>query len=81
MDQIVDIPGGGFQGFRPGQSSSESSSSPAGVHENAEEPGVGFFSHFSPALKKCGVRNPPESEGARQCQLIHAGSSAPYPSL
>ena len=77
VEQIVDIRCGSLQGFRPGQSSSASSSSPAGVHENADEPGVGFFSHFSPLEKKCGVRNPPESEGARQCQLIHAGSSAP----
>ena len=47
-EQIVDIPvpGGCLQGFRPGQSSAASSSSshsPAGVHEDANEPGVCFF--------------------------------------
>ena len=35
-----------------------------------------FFSHFSPKEKKCEVGSAPESEGARQCQLIHAGGSA-----
>ena len=48
VEQIVDLPGGGLQGFRPGQSSSASSSSPAGVHENPDEPGEGVFSTFSP---------------------------------
>ena len=47
--QIVDIPGGGLQDFRPGQISSSSSHVPAGVHEDADEPGQWFFfSHFSP---------------------------------
>ena len=55
VEQIVDIPGGGVQGFRPGQSSSASSSSPAGVHEQADEPSEGFFLHFSPWKK---VRGP-----------------------
>ena len=40
--QIVDTPRGGLQGFRPGQSSSASSSSTPGV------PGKGVFSHFFP---------------------------------
>ena len=35
----------------------------------------GVFALF-PKLKKCGVRILPESEGARQCQPIHASSSA-----
>ena len=48
-EQIVDIhiSGGGLQGLRPGQSSSASFSSPAGVHEDANERGIGFFSHHS----------------------------------
>ena len=43
VEQIVDIPvsGGGLQDFRPGQSSSSSSHLPAGVHEDADEPGQG----------------------------------------
>ena len=72
IEQIVD----GLQGFRPGQSSSASSSSPAGVHGSAGGPRGGFFSHFSPKLKKCEVGFALQSESARQCQPIHAGSSA-----
>ena len=51
--QIVDnpAPDGGLQGFRPGQSSSASSSSPAGVHENADEHGEWVFRTF-PRPKK-----------------------------
>ena len=50
VEQIVDFPvsGGGLQDFRPGQSSSSSSHVPAHVHEDADEPGQGVFSHFSP---------------------------------
>ena len=48
VEQIGDIPGGGFQDFRPGQSSSSSSHVPARVHEALDEPGEGCFSHFSP---------------------------------
>ena len=48
VEQIVDIPCGGLQDFRPGQSSSSSSHFPAGVPEALDEPGQGFFSHFSP---------------------------------
>ena len=47
VEQIVDPPGGGLQDFRPGLSSS-SSYFPAGVPEALDEPGQGFFSHFSP---------------------------------
>ena len=43
VEQIVDIPGGGLQDFRPRQSSSSSSHVPARVHEDANEPGEGFF--------------------------------------
>ena len=31
------------------------------------------FSHFSPWEEKCGVRSRPESQGARQCQLMDSG--------
>ena len=49
VEQIVDIPGGGLQDFRPGQSSSSSSHVPARVPEALDGPGEGFFfSHFSP---------------------------------
>ena len=80
VEQIVDIPGGGLQDFRPGQSSSSFAHVTADVHESLDEPGEGFFLHFS-AKKKCEVGSALESEGARQCQLIHAGSSAPCSSL
>ena len=44
VEQNVDFPvDGGLQDFRPGQSSSASSSSPAGVHGSADGPGEGFF--------------------------------------
>ena len=50
VEQIVRFPGEGLQDFRPGQSSPASSSfhSPAGSDDDANEPGDGFFSHFSP---------------------------------
>ena len=69
VEQIVDIPvsGGGLEDFRPGQSSSSSSHFQAGVHEDADEPGEGFFRSFPQNKKKCGVRILPDSEGARQC--------------
>ena len=76
VEQIVDVPGGGLQDFRPGQSSSSSLHVPAGISEGLDEPGEGVFRTF-PKLKKCGVRILPESEGARQCQPMHAGTSAP----
>ena len=54
LDQNVDFPvGGGLQDFLPGQSSSTSSSSPAGVHESADERGAGALRTF-PCGKKCG---------------------------
>ena len=43
VEQIVDIPGGGLQDFRPGQSSSSSSHFPAGVPGALDEPGQGVF--------------------------------------
>ena len=61
-EQHVDIPvqgrGGrhvGLQGFRTGQSSSASSSSPAGVHGFADELGEGGFSHLSHPRKSAAV--------------------------
>ena len=55
--QIVDIPGGGLQGSRPGQGSLTSSSfhSPAGSDDDADEPGTGGFSNFSPVEKSVKV--------------------------
>ena len=44
---VAFLAGGGHQDFLPGQSSSASSSSPAGVHGSADGAGEGFFSHFS----------------------------------
>ena len=51
--QIVDIPGGGLQGSRPGQVSPASSSfhSPAGSDDDADVPGQGVFRTF-PRPKK-----------------------------
>ena len=50
MEQIVHFLGEGLQDFRPGQSSPASSSffSPPCSDDDANEPGQGFFSHFSP---------------------------------
>ena len=59
--------------FLPGQGSPSSSHVPPRDQEGLDEPGEGFFSNF---LKKCEVGSALESEGARQCQLIHAGGSA-----
>ena len=77
VPQIVDNPasGGGLQGFRPGQSSSASSSSTSGVHGSADGPGKGVFRTFPQNKKKCEDGFALQSESARQCQPIHAGSS------
>ena len=48
VEQIVDIPGGLLQDFRPGQSSSSSSHVPSRADDALDAPGDGFFSHFSP---------------------------------
>ena len=81
VEQIVDIPGGGLQGFRPGQSSSASFSSPARVHEIADEPGEGVFRTFPRPQKRA-----LECESAPAVELIHAelssnGSCRPAPGL
>ena len=49
VEQIVDIPRGGLQDFRPGQSSSSSSHVPAGISEVMDEPGefILFFARSS----------------------------------
>ena len=54
MEQNVDIPVPGcggrisrLQDFRPGQSSSSFAHVTADVHESLDEPGEGFFLHFS----------------------------------
>ena len=74
VEQNVDFAvGGGLQDFLPGQSSSASSSSPAGFHGSADGPGSGFFRTFQHELKKSEVRREPESEGARQWQLMDSG--------
>ena len=75
VEHIVDpVSSGGLHGFLPGQGSS-SSHSPAGVEERADEPGEMFFRTF-PKIKKCEAGSALESEGARHCQLTHAGGSA-----
>ena len=51
VEQIVHIPGGSLQDFRPGQSSSSSSHVPARVHEALDEPGEGFFALFAKIKK------------------------------
>ena len=51
VEQIVDpVSSGRLHGSLPGQGSS-SSQSPAGDEDRADEPGEGFFSHFSPKIK------------------------------
>ena len=68
VEQIVDIPGGGLQDFRPGQHSSSSSHFPAGVPEALSEPGQGVLSHFSPNKK---VRSRVRTR-VRECPLVSA---------
>ena len=51
VEQIVDVPGGGLQDFRPGQSSYSSSHVPARAYDSLDAPGAGFFRTF-PHIKK-----------------------------
>ena len=75
MEQNVEFPvGGGLQDFRPGQSSSASSSSPAGVRGSADGLWKGFFALF-PKLKKCEVGLALGVGTAPRDEPIHAGSS------
>ena len=63
VEQIVDFPvGGSLQDFRPGQNSSASSSSPAGVHGSAAEPGECFFFALFPKEKSAQLGPHPGSE-------------------
>ena len=69
VEQIVGIPGGGLQDFRPRQSSSSSSHVPVRAYD---APGFGFFSHFSPKQKK--VRHNLRTRGLN-CEPMDAGCS------
>ena len=56
LEQMIDcVPGGGPQGFRPGQSSSSSSHRPAGISEDTDEPGDGVFRAFPRGRKSAEV--------------------------
>ena len=68
MEQIVDIPGGGPQSFRPGQSSSSSSHFLAGVDEGLDGPGEGVLRTF-PQNKK--IRRLPGTR-VRGCTPVSA---------
>ena len=75
VEQNVEFPvGGGRQDFLPGQSSSATSSSPAGVRGSADVPGEGVFALF-PKLKKCEVGLALGVGTAPRVEPIHAGSS------
>ena len=63
VEQNVGIPGGGLQGFRPGQCSPSSSSSVSGSDDDADELGEGFFALFSVPRK---VRRSPGTR-VREC--------------
>ena len=66
----------GLQGFRPGQSSSASSSFPAGVLEDANEPGEGVFRTF-PQNEKSAASAPSPSPRVH----TSVSSSTPAPQL
>ena len=76
VEQNVEIPARRLQGFPPGQGSSASSSSR--LHDGADDGIQGFFGLFPRHKKKSEGTRQSESEGARQCQLIHAGSSGAF---
>ena len=73
VEQIVDVPGGGLQDFRPGLSSSSSSYFPAGVPEALDEPGQGFF--FFAFFTK--IKN--AKSGSRSSQRVPASFSPSTP--
>ena len=73
VEQIVDIPGGGLQGFRLGSPAS-SFHSPAGS-DDADEAGIVVFA-LSPVEKKCEGHPALESESASERQLIRAERSS-----
>ena len=66
----IPVPRGDLQGFLPGQGSTASSSHSPDAENEAV---VGVFRTFPRLKKKCGVRSHPESDRARQCQLMDAG--------
>ena len=68
VEQIVDIPGGDLQSFRPEQSSPSSSHFQGGVHEGLDESGEGFFRTFT-MMKK--VRRSPDTR-VRGCTPVSA---------
>ena len=70
VEQIVDIPGGRLQVVRSGQSSSASSSSPAGVHQNADEPRERVFRTF-PRPKKSAKITPASRVQGRMGTVAH----------
>ena len=74
VEQIVDIPGGGLQDFRPGHGSSSSSHVPARGHEAPDGPGeVVFFFRTFPQNKesaKLGLHSSPR---------VHASVSSSTP--
>ena len=72
MEQIVDIPSGGLQDVRPGQSSSSSSHVPARVHEDANELGVVFFRTFP--FKKVRRRVRTRGRNCAPVEPVHAAS-------
>ena len=71
-EQIVDIPCGGLQDFRPGQSSSSSSHFPAGILGDADEPGEGFFRTFNQHKKSAKL-------GPHSSPRVHASVSSSTP--
>ena len=62
VEQIVDIPGGGLQDFRQGQSSSSSLHVPTGISEILDKPGEWVFRTF-PKNKKVRRPHPPRVRG------------------
>ena len=75
VEQFVDpVSSGRLLGSLQGQCSS-SSHSPAGVEELDDEPGEGFFSHFSPKSKKCEVGFALESESVRRAVFVFSSGS------
>ena len=68
VEQIVDVPGGGLEDFRPVQSSSSSSHVPARAYDALDAPGDGVFRTF-PTPKK--VRSRVRTRG-RNCSPSRA---------
>ena len=74
VKQIVDIPGGGLQDFRPRQSSSSSSHVPPRVHEALDGPGEAVFRTFHQNKKSAKL-------GPRSSPRVHASVSSPTSAL